>query len=72
MDEPQKPLQPLDEFNAARHRQIARAPLSFNGIACPKCGMELHDSEPGVILTTYPAQVRITCSACGFNGCRIK
>jgi hypothetical protein len=41
-----------------------------NGIACPKCGNEMWDSTPMVILTSNPAQKNIHCN-CGYVGYRI-
>lgn len=44
-----------------------------NGIACPKCGNEMVDSEPMVILTSNPAQKNVACQDkdCGFTGYRV-
>ena len=41
-----------------------------NGIACPKCGAELMDTD-GMILTSYPAQRNVKCSKCEYVGYRI-
>jgi len=43
----------------------------LNGIACPKCGEELYDSEPNVTLTSMPAQKNVHCSKCPHVGFRI-
>ena len=43
---------------------------SPNGIACPDCGQELVDSNPGVVLTSLPPQMRIHCQGCDFKGTR--
>jgi DNA-directed RNA polymerase subunit RPC12/RpoP len=42
-----------------------------NGIACPKCGNELMDTNPMMTLTSYPAQKNIHCPKCGYTGYRI-
>lgn len=34
------------------------------GIQCPACGDELIVSNPGVILTTYPARKAVHCPTC--------
>lgn len=39
-----------------------------NGIACPKCGLELWDSNPMIVLTSDPPQKNIHCPACGWRG----
>lgn len=67
-----KPLIPLEEHNAqARevywHRNLPKP----NGIACPKCGEELLDSNPDVILPTAPSQLNVHC-VCGYKGYRVE
>jgi DNA-directed RNA polymerase subunit RPC12/RpoP len=42
-----------------------------NGIACPKCGKELMDTNPNMTLTSYPAQKNVHCPKCGYTGYRI-
>jgi hypothetical protein len=42
----------------------------LNGIACPKCGHELLDSNPGVLLLSKPPQLNIHCSSCPYKGTR--
>jgi len=41
-----------------------------NGLACPKCGEELIDSD-AVTLSSYPPRKNIHCSICPFKGSRI-
>ena len=43
----------------------------LNGIACPKCGAELYDSNPMITLTSMPAQKNVHCSKCDYVGYRI-
>ena len=43
----------------------------LNGIACPKCGEELFDSNPMITLASYPAKKNINCSKCDYVGYRI-
>ena len=67
-------LKSLDEFNAERHEAHRLANSNEprpNGIACPKCGAELFDTNPNVILTSYPAQKNVGCKACSYVGYRI-
>jgi C4-type Zn-finger protein len=70
-----KKLKTLDE-----HNSTARAVHSFdynkpqtNGIACPKCGEELYDSQPMMTLTSNPPQKNVACMKenCGYVGYRI-
>ena len=41
-----------------------------NNIACPKCGEELYDSNPFLVLTSYPPQHHIRCKSCNWQGTR--
>jgi len=44
-----------------------------NGIACPKCGEELYDTQPNTTLTSNPPQKNIGCLSenCDYVGYRI-
>jgi DNA-directed RNA polymerase subunit RPC12/RpoP len=42
-----------------------------NGIACPKCGNELMDTNPMMTLTSHPAQKNVHCPKCEYTGYRI-
>lgn len=67
-------LKSLGEFNE-RHRQwwdeAGNMKPRPNGIACPKCGHELSDSAPHIVLTSNPPQKHIGCPECDFEGLRI-
>jgi hypothetical protein len=41
-----------------------------NGIACPRCGAELLDTNPSAMLLTSPPQFNIHCPECPFTGTR--
>lgn len=64
-------LKDLDEFNVQRRRMYTNNPPQPNGIACPKCGKELIDSNPKVTLTSNPPQKNVDCPWCGYRGHRI-
>jgi hypothetical protein len=66
-----KKLVTLADHDAAKLLTIATAAPVANGIACPSCGRELHDSEPGMLTMKIPPQVAIGCAACGFTGERL-
>ncbi len=69
-----KKLKELNQHNGeARSRQYALNDQShcLNGIACPKCGEELYDTNPMITLTSYPAQKNVNCSKCDYIGYRI-
>jgi hypothetical protein len=69
-----KKLKSLAKHNADAHvaqwDAMDNSPR-LNGIACPKCGNELYDSEPMVTLTSFPAQKNVHCSKCNYVGYRI-
>jgi hypothetical protein len=69
-------LKSLDTHNAEareRHRILSSNDPRPNGLACPKCGNELLDTQPNVILTSYPAQKNVGCSSkeCDYRGYRV-
>jgi DNA-directed RNA polymerase subunit RPC12/RpoP len=69
-----KKLKNLAEHNSqASSTQWAMMDSSprLNGIACPKCGAELYDSNPMVTLTSMPAKKNVHCSKCDYIGYRI-
>lgn len=42
----------------------------LNGLACPECRGELMDSNPFLVLTSWPAQKNVHCSKCKYTGYR--
>ena len=68
-----KPLKQLDEHNAERRAfyEALRNPRKGNGIACPKCGAELFDSDTNMTLSISPPQKSVHCTACEFHGYRV-
>lgn len=65
-----KQLKTLEEHN--KGIQDSYIPkVEYNGIACPKCGEELYDSRPMVILTSMPPQKNVACSKCDYRGYRL-
>lgn len=63
-----KKLVTLQRHNEVRNRlhRDKKAPV-YNGIACPECGKEMMDSEPGVHLMSKPAKKNIHCPECGYK-----
>lgn len=61
----------LKEFNAKRQRRFAISYPKPNGILCPKCRMELYDTD-GNVLHCRPSRIRIHCENCTFKETRIK
>jgi predicted RNA-binding Zn-ribbon protein involved in translation (DUF1610 family) len=68
-------LKSLMEHNYERHAAHERSRRAMephaNGIACPKCGEELWDSDPCVTLSSNPPQKNVHCPACGHRGYRL-
>lgn len=69
-----KKLKNLAEHNSsastAQWAMMDQSPR-LNGIACPKCGEELFDTNPMVTLTSMPAQKSVNCSKCDYFGHRV-
>lgn len=70
----EKKLKSLEDYNTQQreyHFNISIDKPVLNGIACPKCGEEMMDSNPMVVLTSYPPQKNVNCSKCDYVGYRI-
>jgi len=63
-----KPLISLKDWN---NRRVQATPeICWNGIACPKCGKEMFDSEPSFVLAVMPPRMGVAC-VCGYHGTRL-
>ena len=71
-----KKLISLDEHNTTNSTfhcgMMGQSPVP-NGIACPKCGEELLDTQPNVTLASMPPKKNVGCSSekCDYTGYRI-
>jgi len=70
-----KKLKSLEQFNEERQARWRKA-LELNdphpnGIACPRCGKEMFDIEPTMMLTSYPPKMKVKCPWCGYIGYRL-
>lgn len=69
-----KKLKDLNEHNAQasslQWNMNNNSPV-LNGIACPRCGEELYDSNPMMTLTSMPPKKNVHCSKCDYVGDRI-
>lgn len=65
-------LKSLAQANGEALQREANGKPCPNGIACPKCGCELWDTSPNVILTSHPGQKYVACVSfeCGYTGTR--
>lgn len=67
-----KKLKTLAEHNTqARSSKMMDDSPVLNGIACPKCGEEMYDSNPRKKLLSMPPKKNIHCSKCDYIGYRI-
>ena len=66
-----KKLKSLEEHDAQQSARRQADDPQLNGIACPRCGEELYDSNPNITLGTYPPQKRMHCNKCYYIGYRI-
>ncbi len=64
-----KKLKPLDQHNAEIMEKTKIERLRLTGLACPKCGEELQDSD-GSMLLCSPAKKRVNCTKCDHTGYR--
>jgi ribosomal protein S27E len=65
------PLIELDEYNKIASDHYGDYRGKYNGIKCPKCGHELIDPEPNMILLSYPPRTRVECLECNFKSTRV-
>lgn len=58
----------VEENNQQAYKLIT-GPVT-TGIACPKCGTELVNPQPSMVLTSYPVQIYVDCpsSKCDYSG----
>jgi primosomal protein N' len=61
---PKQTLKSLEEHNKEAYNTFAAVNNLNSGFACPKCGEELHYSNPNVMLTTYPPKRGVQCNKC--------
>lgn len=68
MDRAKKSLRSLEEVNAYRTTAYFDKMKPFtSGIACPKCGVELHEHHH-VIHTYEPPRTQVSCPSCSWKG----
>jgi DNA-directed RNA polymerase subunit RPC12/RpoP len=64
-------MKSLKEHNDERREKWRKRGIKLNGIACPECGAELYDSNPGMFLLSNPPQLDVHCEECGYQGYRV-
>lgn len=60
-------LMPLKQHNDSKLNNAYGGNVFKTGIACPKCGSELHYTNPGVMLASYPPRKPVNCKNCKHN-----
>lgn len=67
-----QPLRSVDEHNnlvlALKPKFCGSRRRVMTGIACPSCGNELHEAAPPERVPSSPAQTKLECATCGWNG----
>lgn len=71
-----KKLKSLEDWNteatiAYTNKVSSKKYEMLNGIECPKCGCELMDTNPNIVLSTIPPKKHIHCSNCDYKEYRI-
>lgn len=63
-------MKTLDEYNKDFIEEYCKPKAYRAGVLCPSCKTEMVLSEPGVILLSNPAQMRVHCpnQECTYNG----
>ena len=51
-----------------RDNRSSQYETAWVGVACDRCGGELYNSEPGIMLMTDPPKITVRCSKCDFSG----
>jgi ribosomal protein S27E len=51
-----------------RDRPAPSYETAWVGVACDRCGAELYNPSPGIMLTTDPPKINVRCSKCDFSG----
>lgn len=57
----------LQEHNELKRKLHDEGFAKKNGIACPKCGHEMVDTNPGMLLTSNPPQKDVHCPMCSHH-----
>ncbi len=63
-------MKTLDEHNEAKREAYRQAYLqqALTGVACPKCGEEMHYTNPDHTMATIPPMKGVMCPNCGHRG----
>ena len=59
-------LKSLEEYDKEHMKITFEARLT--GIACHRCGTEVINTDPNMVLTSYPARKKIGCTKCQWHG----
>ena len=59
-------MKTLSEYE--RDNRNSQYETAWVGVACDRCGGELYNPEPGMMLMTDPPKITVRCSKCEFKG----
>lgn len=60
-------LKTIEEYNKEKQKFYDFMNNNRTGIACPQCGDEMLETNPGVILTSNPPQKNVHCPTCKYK-----
>jgi hypothetical protein len=67
-------MKSLEEHNQERsiaYQDIFDSKPTPNGIECPECKGELYDTQPNMVLASYPPMKNVGCLRCKYSGYRV-
>lgn len=63
-------MKTLEEHNEERYTVYRRGMIGdrvMAGVACSRCGTEMHFSEVSALLLSEPPKMKVECVKCGHN-----
>lgn len=60
-------LKSIEEYNKERMTFFSNNVQVNTGIACPQCGDEMKESNPGMILLSNPPKKTVHCDTCKYS-----
>jgi len=60
-------LKSIEEYNKERMTFFSNNIEANTGIACPQCGDQLKESNPGMLLMSNPPRKSVRCDTCNYS-----
>jgi hypothetical protein len=64
-------MKTIEEHNREKYEHYALKEVG-TGVQCPHCGDEMFESEPDVVLLTFPPRKKVHCKSCKYKTTLIK